>query len=225
MGAKDSQVRRYFNEPHFGIWKELADSDLKEFFDAERTFLTNRANLRAGSFVLDVGCGSGDSIDPIVDRADVYGIDFSEAQMKRAKNRFAQNPNVHLAYADVSQLPFSGSQFDYIICMGNTFGNFEEPDKCLEEMCRVIKQKGKIILGVYSKNALEMQLRTYRAHGRVILAQDEDKVVIGGDNAVLTSRRYLMEQLTRMARLHNLEATIFEPTAISYIALFSKSPE
>jgi ubiquinone/menaquinone biosynthesis C-methylase UbiE len=58
---------------------------------------------------------------------------------------------------------FNDNTFDYVICLGNTFGNFgKDKYKILKEMKRVAKKNGKIIISVYSEKALPERIEGYK---------------------------------------------------------------
>ena len=216
-----SEVKKYFENPFFGKWKGLPDKQLISFFKAEKHFL--KLNIKKNSIILDVGCGAGDSIEPIAGKVKkAYGIDFAENLLKAASKTFAKNSNVFIINANAETLPFPNSAFDYVTCMGNTFGNLENPDKCLEEMKRVMKSNGKIILSVYSKNALKMQLRTYKAHGVNIEFYNKDVVRI---KEGLTSHRYSKKQLNKFAKKHDFNVVIIKPTQVSYILILARKQQ
>jgi ubiquinone/menaquinone biosynthesis C-methylase UbiE len=61
---------------------------------------------------------------------------------------------------------FEDNIFDYVLCLGNTFGNFgKNKYKILREMKRVTKNNGKIILSVYSEKALPERIKGYKKVG------------------------------------------------------------
>lgn len=89
--------------------------------ESERTFRAKTGftpeQLR-GKVVLDVGCGMGRFSD-VASRwgATVVGVDLSSAVEAAQKNIGARD-NVHIAQADVFNLPFRNGTFDYIFSIG-----------------------------------------------------------------------------------------------------------
>ncbi len=66
----------------------------------------------AGRRLLDVGCGTGSAIPPMLDRGfDVRGVDISEAMVERARDKLG--PDVDLSVADMRALPALGD-FDLV---------------------------------------------------------------------------------------------------------------
>ncbi|MCX6538474.1 MAG: class I SAM-dependent methyltransferase [Acidobacteria bacterium] len=80
--------------------------------------------------------------------AHVYGIDISEPTVTRARAAFERQPNCcHGAVADLRELPFHDASFDAIYSMG-TIEHFDETERAVEEMARVLKPGGRAIVGV-----------------------------------------------------------------------------
>src|SRR4051812_25973282 len=69
----------------------------------------------SGDRVLDVGCGTGKSLVPLLERGyRLTGCDQSEGMLARA--RLAVPPSVDLFQADMRDLPDAG-EFDLITCL------------------------------------------------------------------------------------------------------------
>jgi len=110
--------------------------------------------------VLDLGCGTGRLYHLFKDFQGVeyVGVDQSEGQIEVAKEDF---PEARHKVAEMTELPFGEGEFDIIYCIA-TFHHL--PDevsriKSLEEMKRVLKPGGKIIMtnwNLYSKSASKM---------------------------------------------------------------------
>ena len=66
--------------------------------------------LAPGSKVLDAGCGAGIPITQMLaERYDVIGVDFSEAQIERAKENV---PNAHFTCADMTKIDLPDESLD-----------------------------------------------------------------------------------------------------------------
>lgn len=104
-------------------------------------------NVRAGSSVLDLGCGAG--MLALLKRKDVSltGVDLSaECAAAAKRNRYDVT-----ASAKLSQLPFSDSSFDYVVSL-DVLGHidFQEKDKVLGEIKRVLRPGGVTMHGIES---------------------------------------------------------------------------
>lgn len=120
----------------------------------ERRFrqrLLQPAQLKSGESVLDVGCGSG-SLAIVAKRhvgakGSVYGIDASEAMIRRARRRAKKaGADVTFDSALAQSLPFPDARFDVVL---STVMLHHLPRKIREEsvreMRRVLKPGGRLL--------------------------------------------------------------------------------
>jgi len=176
----------------------------KKWFEKEKKYLQKIITKDAS--VLEVGCGNGRSIFDILPKTkNVTGIDHDKKAVVDAKNNFSRYPSIKILKADAAQLPFDNEEFDFVICMV-TFANFADKKfKALEEMRRVLKDSGKIIISVFSENALEERMRVYKTSGIKIKEVKNGTVIFDeslGDNI---SEQFTKEQLENIFSKVNLK--------------------
>ena len=101
-------------------------------------------SLKAGSRILDIGCGSGILLDRLGAIAPVtgFGVDVSRASLKRAR-RDCVRP-VEMVAADGRRLPFADNTFHGSLSM-DTLEHVEAPEKMIEELVRVTAPSGSIV--------------------------------------------------------------------------------
>ena len=78
--------------------------------------------------------------------ARAYGIDISRPIVEQARRGFNGLP-LGATLADVRVLPFAEASFDAIYSMG-TVEHFPETQQAVDELARVLKPGGRLILGV-----------------------------------------------------------------------------
>ena len=176
----------------------------KKWFEKEKKYLQKIITKDAS--VLEVGCGNGRSIFDILPKTkNVTGIDHDKKAVADTKNNFSRYPSIKILKADAAQLPFDNEEFDFVICMV-TFANFADKKfKALEEMRRVLKDSGKIIISVFSENALEERMRVYKTSGIKIKEVKNGTVIFDeslGDNI---SEQFTKEQLENIFSKVNLK--------------------
>ena len=106
--------------------------------------------LRPRMSLLDCGCASGSitvGLANIVYPGEVTGIDISEMEIDRARERAASAavPNIRFVVGDVYQLDFPDNSFDSLFSH-NVLEHIDDPGRALREMYRVLKPDG--IIGV-----------------------------------------------------------------------------
>ncbi|PLZ43977.1 bifunctional demethylmenaquinone methyltransferase/2-methoxy-6-polyprenyl-1,4-benzoquinol methylase, partial [Fischerella thermalis WC542] len=107
------------------------------------------SEAKAGDTCLDLCCGSGDLAFRLARRVgksgQVYGVDFSSAQLEIAKERSQsqyQTPPITWIEADVLNLPFEDNKFD-AATMGYGLRNVTDIQRSLKELHRVLKKGAK----------------------------------------------------------------------------------
>jgi 2-polyprenyl-3-methyl-5-hydroxy-6-metoxy-1,4-benzoquinol methylase len=98
-----------------------------------------------GKTVLDFACGSGGiahAIATIARPREVIGVDCSAAHIERGK---ADWPEISLRCAPKNQTLLPSSSIDIAYSV-DSFEHFEQPDAVLEELYRVVKPNGYILI-------------------------------------------------------------------------------
>ncbi|MEU6716173.1 class I SAM-dependent methyltransferase [Nonomuraea sp. NPDC046802] len=101
--------------------------------------------------VLEIGFGPGVAIAEFAARATrghVFGIDHSQAMVRRATRRNAaavRARRVHLTHASVEHLPNFGDPLDAILAV-NSVGFWPDPVERLGELRRLLRHAGRIAL-------------------------------------------------------------------------------
>lgn len=99
--------------------------------------------------VLECACGTGAISRYIADRCKhLTATDYSEGMLKQAKKHLVSKENVTFAQVDIMHLPYEDQSFDAVVA-GNVIHLLPEPQKAMEELLRVCKESGKVILPTY----------------------------------------------------------------------------
>lgn len=109
--------------------------------------------------ILEIGFGNGKFFDKIFPKAKglkVTGLDFSETMFNAARENNKEaiaNGNLNLQMGSSDKLPFPDNSFDKIFCI-NVIYFWDEPQKHLQEMQRVLKPGGRFYATVRTKESM-----------------------------------------------------------------------
>ncbi|MBR4628677.1 MAG: class I SAM-dependent methyltransferase [Ruminococcus sp.] len=99
--------------------------------------------------VLECACGTGSISKPVAKKCRVLiATDMSVNMMKRARKNCSGCGNVSFRRADIMSLNVSSCTFDKVIA-GNVIHLLSEPYKAVDELLRVCKNGGKVIIPTY----------------------------------------------------------------------------
>ena len=108
--------------------------------------------LRQGVFseasgkVLEVAVGTGEYLCYYRSDCQIIAVDLSREMLKVARERAAKlNINAHFSLADAEALPFPDHCFDTVVSSLSTC-TFPNPAAALQEMARICKLSGQILL-------------------------------------------------------------------------------
>jgi len=132
-----------------------------QLLDYEVNKVLSYTALRSGK-VLDVGCGAGDRLEVFRRKGfDTYGVEISSAA-GHAKEHLKLN----VVEGDLFKAQYPGDFFD-VITMHNVLEHVHSPRKLLQEISRVLKAKGCLIVQVPNIDSIQ-----YRIFGKQWAAFD-----------------------------------------------------
>ena len=112
-----------------------------------RRLVADALEVRAGQRILDLAAGTGTSAAAMVSRgAEVVACDFSLGMLQVGRSRL---PEMRFVAGDAMALPFADDSFDAVTI---SFGlrNIQDPGLGLQEMRRVVKPGGRLVICEFS---------------------------------------------------------------------------
>lgn len=130
----------------------------------EVAFAVAALRLTPGALVLDLGCGAGRHLGPLLQSGmAVTGVDLSRDLLAHARaglGRAAGPPQARLVRVDMRALPF-GAKFDAVLSFFTSFGYFfdeAENHRVVCEIGRVLRPKGKFLLDLMDRDWVTREL-------------------------------------------------------------------
>ncbi len=147
-----AQLRKPHGEDARVIAEYMAAQNVKLYGEILKSL-----NVESGQHILEVGCGEALLAGDIVGRAaDVFytGIDYSPEMIAMAKWRWTNIHAITLLQGEIANMPFSDSSFDVVFGI-NVVYFWDEPRIELEEIKRVMKSGGQLLLGYRPKEKMK----------------------------------------------------------------------
>ena len=138
------------------------------FWDRYGRRTLGRLDLKPGSSVLDVGCGTGASALPAAEvvgpNGTVLGVDLAEKMLRQARAKAAQRhlQQVEFRLADMTDLGFPDQHFEVII---SVFSLFFVPDMqaLIRDLWRMVKPGGQLAITTWGHSFFEPVYTVWRA--------------------------------------------------------------
>lgn len=146
------------------------------------------AEIAPGSAVLEVAPGPGYFAIELAKLGDyeITGLDISETLVEIARANSARaNVRVDFRRGNASSMPFGDETFDFLLCRA-AFKNFSEPQRALEEMCRVLRPGGRALIIDLRRDASVKSIN-----------QAVDGMGVGALNGILTKLTFRFMLLKR----------------------------
>jgi len=212
-------LRKFFSLDYFQEWITQASWEFEQWFQMEADILRG---IPPGSYVLDVGSGFGRHMKLLTEHGvRVAGVDNNWTMLEKATRGLLYDSNnkhlVEVFLEDAQEMHFDNETFDYVICMTNTLGNMPDIEQqVLNEMARVVKRSGQVIVVVYAnpRGLLEKRQQEYREVGLTI-----DSIVKGTiiTREGLISRQFAKQELEDLFAAAKLMVNVQPFNSISYI--------
>jgi len=141
-GMSEPKTRKIYNvQSHFYDWVGA------RMIRRRQSNAVARMNIKPGDTVLDIGVGTGLSLELYPPRCRVLGIDISEGMLGKADERMRHSgmKNVSLVRADAMLMPFADNTFDHIL-VSHVITVVSDPRRLLDHIKRVGKPGCRIVI-------------------------------------------------------------------------------
>lgn len=160
------------------------DNDYYEIFsiaeDGENKVANYLKDICKDKIVLDAGCGTGKFLNVLEEYSQKYiGIDLSEKQLQKAKSK-SKKVTSEFICSNLSNINLESDKVDLIVCSWvlGTIIDLDERNKCLDELKRLLKSNGTIILIENDENSEFEEIRNRTKDSRT---RDYNNWVLSND--------------------------------------------
>ena len=157
---KARRVRSVFDSvaPKYDVMNDLMSMGLHRAWKAYTVLV---ANVRPGQQVLDIAGGTGDLALAFAPKVGITGrvvhTDINEAMLREGRNRLIDaGVCLPTLVCDAEHLPFADASFD-VVTVAFGLRNMTHKDVALNEMSRVLKPGGKLLVLEFSKIAKPLE--------------------------------------------------------------------
>ena len=142
LARRNDKVRRSWAKQAPRYDKSIGFFERRVFGRSHRAWACSRAT----GDVLEVAIGTALNLLHYPREARVTGIDLSREMLEIGRNRAHElGREVELREADAHDLPFDEASFDSVVCT-YSLCNIPDPQRAVDEMKRVLRPGGKLIL-------------------------------------------------------------------------------
>ena len=150
--AFSAKWKNHHSNHHAKDWIEWQKNWFVERFDWKSISKFNKF-LKPKKFILDAGTGIGNSSQllSVHSTSTIFAIDASES-IDFAYKKYGKSPNVNFIQADIRQLPFKKSFFDYILS-DQVLHHTKNTKTSFNYLTKFLNHGGHISIYVYNKKA------------------------------------------------------------------------
>lgn len=137
----------------YARWAPVYDATFGRITHAGRRAAVRHINGRGGH-VLEVGVGTGLSLESYDSKLQVTGVDYSEDMLRKARERVTQHGLDHvdsLHQMDARNLDFADNIFDMVAAM-HVLSVVPEPEAVMSEIARVLRPGGQVVITNHFKH-------------------------------------------------------------------------
>jgi ubiquinone/menaquinone biosynthesis C-methylase UbiE len=179
-------------------YSTIVDPILKDV----RTCVVELSGVKAGDWVLDVACGTGDQVFHYAQKGAIAtGVDENPNMIELAeRNRKRQGFNSTFRIAGATELPFPDGYFDIVsISLALHEMSRDERNKAVSEMKRVVKKNGILMFTDFQvplpKNSVAYFIKTVEfIAGRENHKCFSDYLARGGLKGILKENQFIPQE-------------------------------
>jgi len=135
-------------------YSNIYDALFKRFFYPRIKHAITYMDIKPGERVLDVGVGTGLSLQEFPGNCTVVGIDLSTAMLRKAKDKIGKHGlgHIHVLSMDAMSIGFRDDTFDKVF-ISHVVSVVPDPYRLMSEVRRVCKKGGQVVIVNHFKSS------------------------------------------------------------------------
>ncbi|MDY6825029.1 MAG: metalloregulator ArsR/SmtB family transcription factor [Thermodesulfobacteriota bacterium] len=148
MEKRRTDTRRFFNSiaASWDLFKQEIIGD----FDLNKAVFNGAGHFNVG---VDLGCGTGDLLEPMTRHADrVIGVDSSPGMLDKARKRFSDSRNhIDFRLGEIEHLPLRDGEADFAV-ISLVLQYVADPETAVAEISRVVRPAGVFVIADFQRH-------------------------------------------------------------------------
>jgi len=177
-----------------------------------------RLSVQASDNVLDIGCGTGAMLAQLAalfPETALYGVDASSEMLAVASHKLPSTIELKQGWAE--ELPYSDGTFNTVVSC-NMFHYIRHPDAALDEMLRVLRPNGTLVITDWCDDYLACKLHDWylrwrdRSHFRTYGVRECRRLLQAADARNIVIEKYKITLLWGLMTATSQKSTESQPS-------------
>jgi ubiquinone/menaquinone biosynthesis C-methylase UbiE len=144
-----------YDDFYSSVYDSLVFNEIKSEFEVGQIITTTTPTNE--SLILDVGCGTGNTIHRFVEKgySNIIGIDKSKNMIDKAISKYPDNKFEIADIMNMSEFPYDESTFTHILCLYFTIYYMKNKETFFKNCYSLLKHGGFLVVHLVDRNRFD----------------------------------------------------------------------